>query len=665
MKFRNFAFISVILLMFSSFSVVNAADIIYPLKKISKSACRFQDYSTLDNDCLQDLPILKTQDYEKLKNDYDYRRVYTVLWQSTYDYGWDVWNWSHIWVDIATSKWTPTYAITDWTILYAWAKTGRWNVVTIQHKVNWKTIYSNYAHLSKWVVKTWDKVSTWDKIWEVWSSWNSTWNHLHFQIDINQWVSNHPYYYYQNCVWDSWSIVNQWLCRDDLVENTLDPLLFLETAWAIITSSWDSNQIVDKEVIEDAKNANISQGSLSSQKEIEEREIKEFLKNYTITFKYSKLGSNVPVWEEEVLKFMITEKRTWKPFTWTLPDYMNFVWNKTLIKIFPDRIRVAENWTRDISILGLKEGRTTVYVRIWSLTIYTKTIDVYDPKYSPTIKSASIRTQKWVYLWSESKWLALLIWGDNNINLISLPYSWKYRITLTNWKLCPFNYEAPSLSQEIKTYCSPSELVDYIDFDYKNSYQWIPIFGVKPNTSSSMKMSIISLANNTVLAERTIKTYLPKNLKSTYTYYNSVIWTLKLGITEVKSWYFLENRVIDERDAVNWIKSYLSYRIETETSLIKKQQYKSSLSKISWFSWGLNKQITRLEMLDLIVKYVPVETRWDAISYRDLSAEQSQKANLIFNTTYTWKDDFGEKYFQPKNKLTRWEAAYMIRQLLR
>jgi hypothetical protein len=41
------------------------SDIIYPLKEISKLECRFNDFSELSSDCKQDLPILKTSDYQK------------------------------------------------------------------------------------------------------------------------------------------------------------------------------------------------------------------------------------------------------------------------------------------------------------------------------------------------------------------------------------------------------------------------------------------------------------------------------------------------------------------------------------------------------------------------------------------------------------------------
>lgn len=666
MKIKNkFLMGAAALIAITGVSQASAADIIYPLNEISKPSCRFQDFEDLNSWCKQDLPILRTKNYEKLKDDYDYRRIYTVLWWATYDYAWDIGNWSHLWVDIATSKWTPTYAITDGTVLHAWNKTGWGTVVTIKHKINWKYVYSNYAHLSKVTVKAWDKVSTWDKVGEVWNTGNSTGNHLHFQIDVNRWESNHPYYYWENCKWNSWSIVNQWLCRADLVENTVDPLLFLETAWAIISSSSNENEVVKEEVKEEAEKKYISQDNLVSQKEIQEREIRDFLRDHKIKFKYSQLGNNVPLGWYEVLKFTIIEKRTGKPFKWTLPDFMNFVADKTKVKIFPDRIRVSDKtgW-RDIQILGLKEGKTTLYVRIWEITIYKKTLNIYNPKVKPKVEGALINTSSWVYLGSEKKGL-LVMKDDKNTKLISLPYSGNYVVRIKNGLLCPFDVKAKNLSQEIKKTCSLDAMKEEIRFSYNTSYNWVQIFWVKPTSTSSMKLELYSVDQNKVIWSKTIKTYTPKWLDKRDTYYEAAMNTLTKWISEGKSGYFLEDRTIDERDAMTWILNFLSYKKDMVNSSAEKQKYSAAISKASKYPWKLNKKITRWDMLALIAKYVPASYRGNAIAYRDLTKDQMVHANLIFNSTYTWKDQFGSKYFQPKKEITRWETAYMIRQLLR
>lgn len=213
--------------------------IIYPLKTISKLDCRFEDYDKLSSDCIQDLPVLNTKDYKKYVKDNwwynDFTRIYTVLWWSSYKYGWDVWNWWHIWTDIATSKWTPVYAMADWEVIIAKNILWLWNAITIKHNIWWQDIYSNYWHLSKILVSKWQKIRVWDKIWEVWSTWNSTGNHLHFQIDLD--TPFHPYYYdYNSCPYSYNQISETDVCFWELKNNTIDPLLFLETKWAILNN---------------------------------------------------------------------------------------------------------------------------------------------------------------------------------------------------------------------------------------------------------------------------------------------------------------------------------------------------------------------------------------------------------------------------------------------
>ncbi len=211
--------------------------VIYPLQKISTLECRFQKYSELSDGCKVDLPILRTSDYKKyLKEDGGYNlytRIYTVLWWSSYKYGWDVWNGWHEGTDIATAEWTPVYAIADGKVIVADNLLGWGNAVSIEHDINGKTVVSNYAHLSKILVKNGDDVKVGDKIGEVWATGNASWNHLHFQIDLK--YKFHPYYYdYSSCPYSYSKISESDVCFPQLAEHTIDPLLFLETqGWVL------------------------------------------------------------------------------------------------------------------------------------------------------------------------------------------------------------------------------------------------------------------------------------------------------------------------------------------------------------------------------------------------------------------------------------------------
>lgn len=190
----------------------------YPLKEITLSNCK--------ENCTIELPKITNASYYSYKNSALYRKVYSMLRLSTYYWWRDIWAWTHQWVDMACVIWTPVYATHDWIVTVAWTRWNRWNTITIQHERNWKTYYSVYAHLSKIDIQVWDIVKEWEKIWEVWDSWNTTWPHLHFQIDIKEWW-NHPYF----PSWCGSSIeekVNAWTCITEVRKNTTDPIVFLE-----------------------------------------------------------------------------------------------------------------------------------------------------------------------------------------------------------------------------------------------------------------------------------------------------------------------------------------------------------------------------------------------------------------------------------------------------
>lgn len=225
----------------------DSQDLVYPLKQVSKLECRFQEYKDLWKECIQDLPILKTKDYIKYIKEKEwyneFTRFYSVLWGASYKYWWDIWYWGHQWIDIVSSKWTPVIAIAKWKVIVSENNWAWWNVISIEHEIRWKKVFSNYAHLSSLIVNVWDEVKVWDIIWEVWSTWNSTWNHLHFQIDLN--TASHPYYYdYKACPFSYNDISEKWVCFEELEKNTLDPLLLIETNWKILDQvDYESNKI--------------------------------------------------------------------------------------------------------------------------------------------------------------------------------------------------------------------------------------------------------------------------------------------------------------------------------------------------------------------------------------------------------------------------------------
>lgn len=140
------------------------------------------------------LPRIEGANYSAYKDNTLYRRVYSVLWGATYDYGWDTGFGGHMGVDIATSEGTPVRAIGDGEVVVAGFQNGWGNVVSIKHTLSDGTkIWSNYAHLSAISVTKGSFVKQMDKIGAVGNTGNSYGNHLHFQVDTGG--SFHPFYF--------------------------------------------------------------------------------------------------------------------------------------------------------------------------------------------------------------------------------------------------------------------------------------------------------------------------------------------------------------------------------------------------------------------------------------------------------------------------------------
>ena len=206
----------------------------YPLKSVSKVECRMTKRTEHSQDCKIALPRINDANYKKYINKELYTKIYTMRWKWSYEK--DDWNtaWSHAWVDIASAKWTPTYAIADGVVHEARQQAWYWNVVKIKFKRKWKTYYATYAHLSSiapWISK-WKSINQGDKLWEVWNSGfaggGMWWYHLHFEIDKQ--IDWRLIYAFRDCDdRDMWAneakVVDKWLCRDKLEARTADPIV--------------------------------------------------------------------------------------------------------------------------------------------------------------------------------------------------------------------------------------------------------------------------------------------------------------------------------------------------------------------------------------------------------------------------------------------------------
>lgn len=233
-----------------SSNLPNNSSFSYPLQKVSTVDCRTLYWEDMPDSCKISLPIIRGANYTAYAGNSLYRSIYTTLWAAPYSSTWDQTAWAHAGIDVATARGTPVYSIWNGVVFYAWWNSSYGNVIKVKYVYKWEVIYAVYAHLDTIEVSAGDTVTRWQKIWTTWNSGNTFgalgWYHLHFEIDKdNGW---RPAYSYTNCAdvskWH-YTIIQNWLCREELFRYQYDPIRVLE--WVATPSL---NEIWKKESVE-------------------------------------------------------------------------------------------------------------------------------------------------------------------------------------------------------------------------------------------------------------------------------------------------------------------------------------------------------------------------------------------------------------------------------
>lgn len=177
--------------------------------------------------------------------------IYTTMYLGNYiTWDYDEWAGSHPWVDIIPQfKHDNILACLDWVVHFAGFTDSNGNYIVLKHDKapnpedfsKTCTLFSCHLHLSEISLKTWDLVKEWDIIWKSWNTGNSTWEHLHFQIDT--WNAPfHPYWPFSwkeaSEVWlGFFEAVNRWLWIDNARKYTINPLVYLDE---VSSHKWSS-----------------------------------------------------------------------------------------------------------------------------------------------------------------------------------------------------------------------------------------------------------------------------------------------------------------------------------------------------------------------------------------------------------------------------------------
>jgi len=751
-------------------SANSSADLIFPLKEISKLECRFEKFELLGSECREQMPLIKSSDYERyatLNGWYNkYTRLYTVLYGASYRYGWDVGMGWHHGIDIATAEWTPVYSIANGTVIAAGSALGWGRYVSIEHTVRGQKIVSNYSHLHTYIVKEWDRVSAWTRIGTVWSTGNSTWNHLHFQIDRPN--TFHPWHYNSGtCPLAYNNQINTNECISELYNSTIDPIVFFETnggivdapmqnttpmttpnqnttpvqtstSWVdmsvfnrtvyigysladtrsvqqimkdlgyydeVITSNYEDvldaiiNYQLDTWVI-DSRNdegagwfgprtrtqakadydgfiANnslwvtvqntprvttpvtqtptpvISREKLMTREEIEAMEIAEFLWSHSMSF--TNTFSQLDINSSRTMQIVFNTERG-RGYRGNTPGEIHFEFNSDIVDVFPKSFFNFSDGIRDIKITWKNNGHTTLHVKLWDVILRTFSISVGIPWVQTWVWNGKIYTQNQVVLWETNRAIVLLRDQHGN-KIVRKEFEWAY--TLHGWENIMYCLKRGTLQNIRATYareCHDEEYVNTLTYTYKDTIAGLLIFDYKILTDKKVELKLTN-NNGTNVAHHNLLVNAPLNLRPSHPYFSEILTGIKSGtLSWIRNWYFLEDESLTQRQAKAWIGNTMRQK-NINTWMLAALRNEPD---------GVFTPMTRKEFLTLASKYLTTQ-QTNVIWQRYLDLDTWWQ-NLVASTlwgNYSWRDDFGNNYFQPNATIRRWEAAYLLSELLR
>lgn len=385
----------------------------YPLKQVSTLECRILHWDEMPETCKIDLPLIQGANYSEYEDIDLYRDIYTVLWWAPYTDTWNQAIGSHPWTDIATAEWTPLYAIWNWKVFYAWWQTWYGNVVKIEYKYQWETVYSIYWHMESILVQNWDLVSRWQQVGTVGNSgsvtWALWWYHVHFEVTKdNSWRPMYSYLWCEDLSkWD-YAITNAWLCRVELFDHTYDPIKVIESSLALFAYNNKETAVIIEEgsgtIIDDEQEHNsagietgISNNSwnfIDASLDIENPIIlvwtssistgnaswvtldyilldwleKHFVSQWNIDIN-TNFDSILSLWDEWKLVIGINSKKHLGKFNWIMSPSLKFVSNNNIIDLWYKSLQLVQNGKAEISFKTISKGLSTIVVYLWDYKI--------------------------------------------------------------------------------------------------------------------------------------------------------------------------------------------------------------------------------------------------------------------------------------------------------
>lgn len=359
----------------------------YPLTEVSKpkSECKSAHRDSLDDSCKMKLPIISNANYELYENDRIKQAIYSDIRGGSYNDGRDKDNGWAPSVDISTSEWTPIYAIGHGKVIFAGELKWYGKSITIEHEISkGKKVWSSYSHLSEINVKEWELVKEWVLIGKVGRTGFTIGQygyHLDFAITTVK-MKTFPYAYYDCKQWYM-KAVQEWVCRDLMAKNTVDPILFLEL-WGDLSktmklakSSVESGR-AQKQLLAKSNKDSPMKKALDTAKLAVINEKIYTIKNDNLTIEIVDLKKD----DNEVLKkwwkayVTVVVKKNGKPYDGYLGKELAFVSKNKVVGIAWWTIEYVKWWEKTVILYGDKKGDDIITVMLDGKAIGTHSTKV-------------------------------------------------------------------------------------------------------------------------------------------------------------------------------------------------------------------------------------------------------------------------------------------------
>jgi|GEM_PF-2002168 len=177
------------------------------------------------------------------------------------------------------------------------------------------------------------------------------------------------------------------MCLDELRQNTLDPIHFLETNGSIVPHiPTTPGQIITPPPL---PTPSIAPVTMLTREEILKREIDEFMRLNKIEIKFLNTGGNVELGKTANFRIEVTDQRRRRPFTGNFPGEMHFKYDEKKMDIFPMAIYRVENGVRELTVTPKIAGNIKLEIFIGETAFKTFNFQVFDTKKPLIPKTAS------------------------------------------------------------------------------------------------------------------------------------------------------------------------------------------------------------------------------------------------------------------------------------